>query len=243
MSSGGTCVAVAERTRLAPTSVRTPQAPPQTSPHPVVKTAAERWAQTFLPPGTGLPEMSVIIIDVSGSMHESYKNGMSKLDAAKDAVCALCAQKARVDRNDCVAAVKFSDDAECVLPMMPVGSGGGQIVAAVRGLDTGGGTNLNAALVLARDQVFEWNRDDVVRRIVVLSDGHSHSSPLRTSTELKSRGVVIDTVGVGPTPDSVDPVLQQICSVIGGQVRYRFIDSPATLTQHYTMLGNKTRVA
>ena len=90
--------------------------------------------------------------------------------------------------------------------------------------------------------MFDWQRQDVVRRIVLLTDGEG-GDPLAMADELKSRGVVIDCIGIGPEPSKVnESLLRQVASVIQGQCRYRFIKDSRTLIQHYTMLAGKTAV-
>lgn len=89
--------------------------------------------------------------------------------------------------------------------------------------------------------MFDWSRNDVVRRIVLLTDGHG-GEPLRTAEDLKSRGVVIDVIGVGSNPSRVDEkLLRKVASVIEGETRYRFIKDQQTLVGHYTQLANKTK--
>ena len=96
-------------------------------------------------------------------------------------------------------------------------------------------------LRIARD-AFDWHRKSVVRRIILLTDGHG-GDPMETAEDLKSRGVVIDVVGVGRAPGAVDEtLLHQVASVIEGETRYRFIKDQKTLVDHYTQLANKTAV-
>ena len=47
--------------------------------------------------------------------------------------------------------------------------------------------------MVARD-MFDWNRKDIVRRIILLTNGEG-GDPLHTAKDLKSRGVVIDIIG------------------------------------------------
>ena len=67
--------------------------------------------------------------------------------------------------------------------------------------------------------MFDWRRNDVVRGIILLTDGHG-GHPLRTADDLKSRGVVIDVIGIGPSPSAVDEkLLKKVASVIEGESR------------------------
>jgi Mg-chelatase subunit ChlD len=109
----------------------------------------------------------------------------------------------------------------------------------MHGLRSGGDTDIDAGLRTARG-CFEWACQDVVRRIVLLTDGQG-GSPLRTADDLKERGVVIDVIGVGETPGEVDEkLLRRVASVVQGELRYRFIKDQRTLVEHYTQLAGKT---
>ena len=80
----------------------------------------------------------------------------------------------------------------------------------------------------------------MVRRIVLLTDGHG-GHPIDTARDLKSKGVVIDVIGVGSAPSGVDEkLLRNVASVVEGEARYRFIKDQQTLVAHYTQLANKT---
>ena len=219
-----------------------------------IKTVVQRAQATF---GTGplplpSPQMAraqpsqrehvVSTIDVSGSMGDPYDGSMIKLQAAIRANTSLLLQKAQIDPYDEMALVTFRSSAEKILDLCPILSNRQQIIQALQSLIPDNGTDIDEGLKVAR-ATFDWNRRDVVRRIVLLTDGQG-GEPLHTAEDLKSRGVVIDVIGVGPTPSEVnEELLRQVASVIEGQCRYRFIRDQKTLVQHYTWLANKTATA
>ena len=125
------------------------------------------------------------------------------------------------------------------MDLCPINAYKRQIILALQSLSIQGGTDINEGLKVASD-AFNWSRDDVVRRIVLLTDGHG-GHPIRTAEALKSQGVVIDVIGIGERPSEVnEKLLRKVASVIEGEVRYRFIKDQQTLVAHYTQLANKT---
>jgi Mg-chelatase subunit ChlD len=178
-------------------------------------------------------------VDVSGSMGERYDDRHSKIAAAIRAAASLVLQKSRVDPNDRVGVVAFHGKAYSVAALAPVGTQKQQLIQAIMSLRDGGNTDINAGLKVARD-IFDWTQSDVVRRIVLLTDGHG-GDPLHTAEELKARGVVIDVIGVGENPAGVDEkLLKKVASFVEGKLRYRFIKDEQTLVDYYTQLANKT---
>ena len=181
-------------------------------------------------------------VDVSTSMRDELSDGRTKLEAAKDASCGFLATKVSQDVGDEVALISFNSDAVVECPMSPIHSGYQSMIGSIRGLRTNGGTEIPNALYVA-DGIFLWPRRDVVRRVVLLTDGHS-SDPRQAARSLKDRGVVIDVVGIGDSPSQVnEELLREVASTIDGQCRYRFLDKAGDLQRHYAILGNKTSIA
>lgn len=184
-------------------------------------------------------ELTVFVEDVSGSMAGYYDSRLSKLEAAKRATCSMVVQKGRLDLQDEIGLVQFNHAARGVLPLCRIESHKIKILQAIQSLAVDGGTDINAGLKAARD-MFEWHRHGVVRRIVLLTDGHG-GHPLATAEDLKDRGVVVDVVGVGANPRGVnEKLLRKVASEIEGENRYRFVKDSQTLVEHYTQLANKT---
>lgn len=193
---------------------------------------------TLVPPAVQR-EHVVMLLDVSGSMGEAYDGRLTKLAAAVRAAGSLILEKNRLDPEDCVGVTVFTNVAQILAPVSPVGQCCQQLVQALQSLRPGGNTDINAGLKAARDQ-FNWFCSDVVCRIVLLTDGHG-GNPLRTAEELKGNGVVIDVIGIGETPSNVDEkLLKHVASIVQGELAYRFIKDQRTLVEHYTRLAGKT---
>ena len=132
--------------------------------------------------------------------------------------------------------------AEVRLSICPISSHKQQIITSVQSITTSGSTAMGEGLEVAR-KAFDWTQQGVVRRIVLLTDGHHNAgpAPLPIATDLKVRGVIIDVTGIGKDPADVDePLLRKLASVVEGAVRYRFIKDQQTLVDIYTQLANKT---
>jgi hypothetical protein len=184
-------------------------------------------------------EWCFYVVDVSTSMRTPYDSAMPKLDAAKRAAATMALEKARLDDQDLIGLISFNAQASLVLPLSQLNTHKSEVLTAIQKLTVGGGTDINAGLKMARD-CFEWGTTDVVRRIVLLTDGQG-GHPLRTADDLKNRGVVIDTIGVGSDPCNVDEtLLRKVASVIDGENRYRFIKDTATLVNLHRELAAKT---
>lgn len=183
-------------------------------------------------------EHLVYAVDVSGSMDELYERGVTKLAAAVRAGRQLVLEKVRLASDDHVGVISFTDTAQVVAPLMPLRTGRQQLMDSLRSLVARGGTDINEALKLARDQ-FDWTAQ-VDRRILLLTDGHG-GHPLRTADELKSRGVVLEVIGIGPSPSAVDErLLRNLSSCVDGESLYFFITDQATLIKTVTALAFQT---
>lgn len=189
----------------------------------------------------GQRELTVCVVDRSWSMNDPYNNGRPKLEGAVMANIEMLATKEAIDPDDEVALVVFNSQAQIILPMQPIRTHKQKFIRALQSLKPDNGTDINAGLKAARS-AFDWSRRDVVRRIVTLTDGEG-GDPLRTATDLKNRGVVIDVVGVGESPSRVnEKLLRKVASVVEGEVRYRFIKKMGTLVTHYQGMAQKTAI-
>jgi len=187
-------------------------------------------------------ELLYLVLDCSGSMACDMDGTMRKLEAATRAGCNLVTQKARIDGLDEVGIVTFTSTAGCLLRHCPVGANRARIIQTLQSLTADGGTDLDTGLRVAEEN-FDWRRTDIVRRICLLTDGQG-GDPLARAESLRGRGVVIDVVGVGPSPERVDEsLLRRMASVIQGVSRYRFIRDSQTLLAHHTALATKTHTS
>jgi len=91
------------------------------------------------------------------------------------------------------------------------------------------------------------SRIPYLARALVLTDGGHNTgpSPLPVAQRLKDRGVVIDCIGIGGSPDCVDEAgLKAIASRNpDGSIRYCFIGDKSNLIQKYEQLANRIRPA
>jgi len=184
-------------------------------------------------------EHTTLVIDRSGSMGEEFDQGENKMVAAARGAINLILNKARIDPDDEIALVAFNSRGRVLLPFQPLRTHKRAMIQALQSLSPDNGTDINKGLKEARN-LFDWSRQDVVRRVVLLTDGHG-GRPEKTAEALKEQGTVVDVIGVGDTPENVNErLLRQIASRVGGQLRYRFIKDHQTLLAHYTRLANKT---
>ncbi len=195
--------------------------------------------QTLL--GNDQREHTVMVLDRSGSMCGQCNGRFIKLEAAKRAMKGHVVEKHKIDPNDEMGVISF-DSAACVqLPITSLATGKARVFQAIDALIASGGTDINEGLKAARD-LFNWSHNGVIRRIVLLTDGHG-GHPLHTAEDLKGRGVVIDVIGVGPDPSAVDEkLLRKVASTVQGELRYRFIDQEKTLVDHGTSIAAKTQI-
>ncbi len=147
--------------------------------------------------------------------------------------------KYQIDPDDEIGIVAFESCAYKLLDLCPMTNNKPLILQKLQSLTTLGGTDINKGLVMA-ESMFDWSRNDVVRRIVLLTDGDG-GDPLLIAMNLKSRGLVLGAIGIGDSPRNVnEKLLRRVASVIEGENRYRFIKDSDDLVNHYTQLANKT---
>jgi len=184
-------------------------------------------------------EHTILVIDRSSSMNEAYDGSTTKLEAAIRAAVVLICNKAQIDAQDEIGIVAFNSQAELLMDLQPIVSHKRQMIQLLQSLTPENGTDIDKGLITA-DDTFRWNEPNVVRRIVLKTDGEG-GDPLATAEALKSQGVVIDIIGIGDHPKNVnEKLLKKMASIVEGQLRYRFIKDQQTLVAHYTQLANKT---
>jgi Ca-activated chloride channel family protein len=180
-------------------------------------------------------EELAFVLDVSGSMSETYDLRWSKLDAAKRAVITLLLERSRISPQDQLALVSFDDHAQVEFPLSTLATDKAQMIQAIQALQIRGGTDINAGLKEA-GSLFDFCYN-AKRRIILLTDGQG-GHPLRTAEGLKSQGVMIECIGIGQSPTCVDEaLLRQVATTSNGECHYRFITDQRTLIDHVTRLG------
>jgi Ca-activated chloride channel family protein len=135
------------------------------------------------------PLALVVVLDTSGSMEGD------KIDRAKEAVAGLVRD---MRDDDEIALVRYASDSELMQPLARVGDVREALLARVRGLQAGGGTNIPPALARGL-ATLEDARAGRVKRIVLVSDGLDGSRVEAQATASRSfeSGVTVSSLGVG----------------------------------------------
>lgn len=166
------------------------------------------------------PMHLTFVVDVSGSMKEQ-----NRLETVKHALRMLVAQ---LDARDSIALVKFSNDANLVLPMTSVVDRA-TIEAAIAPLVPEGSTNSNAGLQLGYAQALTGLDPNAVNRVVFLSDGVANvgetdaAKILEGVKSIREKGIFLNTIGVGMNNHN-DVLLEQLADKGDGLCNY--VDSP-----------------
>ncbi|WP_410513632.1 vWA domain-containing protein [Paenibacillus sp. BR2-3] len=179
----------------------------------------------------------VMVIDDSGSMMQSDPNN-SRYTAAQGLV-------ARMDGDNQVAVLTFSDDATVVQPLTSLANPADvqRVSDAILNLQTTeGGTNISAALSEALGVI---NGDETADRgamVILLSDGFSEFDTARELQDYLDRGIAVNTIGLGLDDPSGSYLLQDIARTTGGQY-YDVTDANRlgdVFQQIYDRLGDRT---
>ncbi|MFO0586170.1 MAG: VWA domain-containing protein [Polyangiaceae bacterium] len=135
------------------------------------------------------PLSLAVVLDRSGSMSGE------KLDRAKESVIELVRT---LDADDEISLVQYDNSSEVVQPLARVGNVREALIAKVRAISDGGGTNIPPALAMGLDQLKEASRGHV-RRVVLASDGLDSTRQQAEEIARRSaqQGVTISSMGIG----------------------------------------------
>lgn len=153
-----------------------------------------------------------VVLDSSGSMGGMFMGNDpwgKRLKASKQLI-------ARLSANDRIAVVDFDDVGRLVFPLTQLASDDvrRQAEAAVDSVDDAGGTNLDAGLSVAIEELIRARQQDRPQTIIFLTDGAGEYSEA-TAAAAHRADITIHTVGLG---SGIDPqVLQGIASATGGR--------------------------
>lgn len=160
-----------------------------------------------------------IVMDRSGSM------AGEKLETAKSA--ALAAAEV-LGRNDSVGVFAFDSDAYVVTPMTRVTSTAA-IAGQIASMASGGGTNLEPAFKVAREQLQRAKAK--IKHMIILTDGQTSGNGYESmASQARAEGITISTVAIGE--GSHVALLQAIAASGGGQA-YSTTDV-STITRIFT---------
>ena len=148
-----------------------------------------------LPRSDARPPVNLsIVIDRSGSM-----DGEKLMRAREAALEAL----GRLAPDDILSVVTYDTDVQTLVPAQCVGNGR-SIAAAIRGIRSGGSTNLFGGVSQGASEVRKHTEDRrYIHRVILLSDGLANVGPQtpeelgRLGTALVKEGISVTTVGLG----------------------------------------------
>ncbi|MCB9691856.1 MAG: von Willebrand factor type A domain-containing protein [Alphaproteobacteria bacterium] len=167
-----------------------------------------------------LPVHLTFLVDTSGSMRAS-----NKLPLARRALKELVAN---LDDEDRVAIATYAGSTGIALNPTRVGDGRQAIVAALDGLEHGGGTNMGSGMQLAYDMALATYEPGTENRVIVLSDGDanigrtSHEQILKSLAGYAKKGITLSTIGFG-NGNYNDTMMEQLANK--GDGNYYYIDS------------------
>jgi len=160
-----------------------------------------------------------IVMDRSGSM------AGEKLETAKSAAVAAAEV---LGRNDSIGVYAFDSDAYVVAPMTRVTSTAA-IAGQIASLASGGGTNLEPAFRMAREQLQRVKAK--IKHIIILTDGQTSGTGYEAmASQCRAEGTTVSTVAIGE--GSFVGLLQAIAASGGGQ-SYTTTDV-STITRIFT---------
>jgi uncharacterized membrane protein len=186
--------------------------------------------EPLLPVNLDLPEQVMafpaavaLVIDNSGSMARGMTgSAVSKQRIANEgAALAVLA----LDKSDALCVIAFNSSPEVVIAPGR-NKDARKNAEIVRGISSGGGTNIGGALQLAGSQLLTLDRAPV-KHIILLTDGRDESNiNLAAITgDLKAKGITVSTIGVGDDLD--EPVMSAMAKAGGG--KYYRVTDPSVL--------------
>lgn len=166
------------------------------------------------------PLRLTVLLDTSGSMEREDRRA-----AVRRAMAELVAL---LGPNDRITLIGFARQPRLLAQNVP-GNQAGELVRLAGSAPPDGGTNLEAALTLARELALRHHDASAQNRIVLLTDGAANlgdAEPARLTAlveELRQRGVAFDACGVG-LEGIGDTVLEALTRK--GDGRYYLLDRP-----------------
>lgn len=172
------------------------------------------------------PVNVALVLDRSGSMM-----GLKMEQAKQAAVTAL----EKLGAGDIVSVVAFDNEASAIMPATKL-TQREDVVAAIRKIQSGGGTALFAGLTRGANEVRKFKAPQMVSRIVLLSDGKANVGPSsademeRYGISLAKENVSVTTVGLGL--DYNEKLMAGLARTSDGN--HAFIREPSELAAVFT---------
>ncbi len=169
------------------------------------------------------PLRLTILLDNSGSMERADRR-----QAIQRAFQTLTQQ---LNEKDQITLISFANSPRLLADKMS-GSQGELLLQLVENMPSEGGTNIEAALRLAREKALEQKLDSAQNRIVLMTDGAVNlgdANPANLSkmvTELRDSGIAFDAAGIC-AQDLNDEVLEALTRQ--GDGRYYLLDAPQSI--------------
>ncbi|MCC6646234.1 MAG: VWA domain-containing protein [Polyangiaceae bacterium] len=166
------------------------------------------------------PLAMVLVVDTSGSMA-----GPKIVDARRAAAAAID----EMQDDDLVSVVRFSDDAEVLVPLGRVADVRARARGAVERLHAAGNTNISRAVEAAAAELSKAGQGRATR-VALVTDGRDTSGAPRGAAATiarreSSRGVTVSTLGIGVDYD--DAYLADLASA--GHGNYEFMRDASAL--------------
>jgi Ca-activated chloride channel homolog len=167
------------------------------------------------------PAAFALVIDTSGSM------AGQKMDDARRSALALLEE---MRDDDAVSIVRFSDDAEVIVPLRGVREVRAHARLAIGRLRASGNTNIARGLAVAASELA--SADGRIKRVAIVTDGRDTSGAPRGTAALlarraSERGLTISALGIGIDYD--DAYLGDLAAA--GHGNYEFLRDSSALAR------------
>jgi Ca-activated chloride channel family protein len=162
-----------------------------------------------------------LVIDCSTSM-----NGQ-RLDTVKENISRVLDQ---LNNRDLLSIVTFSDEAEVFLPPTQL-SDSEMIKTRILQISTSGSTEIKKGLKAGIDLLWQGEREDLSRNLILLTDGHTYGDEegcYALAAKAAEQGIMINAMGIGH--EWHESFLEKMTSLTGGTTL--FINSKDFLS-HY----------
>ena len=192
----------------------------------------------------------IIVCDISGSMDDgSFEPCKTKRRMMYEATAAYLEIKRAHRPQDHVAVIAYQTTATVCCPFLNVGRHSDQVLKALHQMEQlpSGGTSMKAGLrkvlrLLGGSVGSALLRNGLVR-CLAYSDGYDFSSrtALRLADKVRSRGVLVETFGVGRNPSDVDEdFLRSVATKADGFTHYRFLGDGDAVRDTFSALAKGT---